>query len=156
MKKSILLHLICTLMLILVPLSNLFAQRDIRTTLMCDVVKVENGSYSIEEYGLLSSFDRNYEVKITATAPVALLSRDNFIRFYGAISSSIFSTYFQQEGIKVPDDLQVVLKDKPGETVDLAVTITMDEKGVNYVIASGNSISKMDLQWRNQLYSDVQ
>jgi len=156
MKKSILLILFCTLMLGFLPFSSIIAQRDIKATLVKDIVKVENGTYSIEEFGLLSSFDKDYEVKITAIAPVTFLSRDNFVRFYGAFSSSIFSTWFNQEGIKAPDDLQIVLKDKPGDPIDLEVTISMTEKGVDYEIASKDSKSKMNIQWRNQLYSDVE
>jgi len=155
MKKSVLSIWLCALMFSIVPFEILLAQRDIEVALMRDIVKVENGTYSIGEYGLLSSFDKEYEIKITATAPVTLLSRDNFIRFYGAFSSSIFSTYLHQEGIKAPDDLQIVLKDKPGDPIDITVTLSMNEEGVYYTVATESSTSKMTIQWRNQLYTDV-
>ena len=68
MKNSIYSILFFTMILCFIPFNTLFAQRDIKATLHRDIVKVENGTYSIGEYGLLSSFDKDYEVKITATA----------------------------------------------------------------------------------------
>lgn len=155
MKKPILSILFCTLILNLFPFGTLFAQKDIKATLLRDIVKVENGIFSIQEFGILATFDKNFEVKITATAPETFLSRDNFLRFYGAFSSSIFSTYLSQEGIKAPDDLHLLLKNKPGEEIDITVTITMTEKGVDYTVATKNSSSKMNIQWLSQLYLDI-
>ncbi len=152
MKIIICSSLICVL--VLFSGGKLFAQRDIKSELKRDVVKIENGQYTIQEYGLIGSFDKDYDVKISASAPVSLLSRDNFIRYYGAFSSSVFSTWFSQEGIKAPDDLLLVLKEKPGNPVELTVTITMSESGVNYVIATKNSKSEMTIQWQYQLFSD--
>lgn len=152
MKTIIVSSLICVF--VLISGAELFAQRDIKSELKRDVVKIENGRYTIEEYGLIGSLEKDYEVKISASAPVSLLSRDNFLRYYGAFSSSIFSTWFSQEGIKAPDDLLLVLKEKPGNPVELTVTITMNESGVNYVIATKNSKSSMTIQWQYQLFND--
>jgi hypothetical protein len=113
---------------------------------------VENDMFSIQEFGILATFDKNFEVKVTATAPAKLLSRDNFLRFYGALSSSIFATYLSQEGIKAPDDLHILLKDKPGDPIDITVTISMSEKGIDYTVETKNSKSKKNLQWLTQLY----
>jgi len=144
--------LFCSLILILIPSNTLLGQRDIKAILLRDIVKVENGMFSIQEFGILGTFDKNFEVKVTATTPQALLSRDNFLRFYGALSSSIFTTYLSQEGIKAPDDLHILLKDKPGDPIDITVTITMSEKGIDYTVVTENSKSKMNLQWLTQLY----
>jgi hypothetical protein len=154
-KNSTVPFLFCAIALNLLSL-NLLAQRDLKTILMGEVVKVEDGNYSIEEYGILSSFDKMYEVKITATAPVSLLSRDNFIRFYGAFSTSILATWFNQEGIRQPDDLHMALSATPGDPIDIEVTIAMNEKGVDYVVSSNGSKSKMQIQWRTQLYIDLE
>jgi hypothetical protein len=152
MKKTLLSNLFCSVILILIPSGLLLGQRDIKAILLRDIVKVENGMYSIQEFGILGTFDKDFEVKVTATAPKALLSRDNFLRFYGAVSSSIFATYLNQEGIKAPDDLHICLKDKPGDPIDITVTITMSEKGIDYTVGTKNSKSSMNLQWLTQLY----
>jgi len=136
-------------------------QRDIRSILKREIVKVENGIYSIQEYGTVASFDKDfnvkeYQVSVNAKAPVSLLSRDNFLRFYGAFSTSIFSTFFIQEGLKPPDDLHILLKDKPGDPIDLTVDIVMSEDGVNYTISSAQGKSKMNLHWLTQLYQEVE
>lgn len=150
MKKTLLSILFCSV--ILIPSNILLGQRDIRAILLRDIVKVENGMFSIEEFGTLGTFDKDFAVKVTATAPKALLSRDNFLRFYGALSSSIFATYLSQEGIKAPDDLHIALKDKPGDPIDITVTITMSEKGIDYIVVTKNSKSSMNLHWLTQLY----
>jgi hypothetical protein len=155
MKRPIFPILFCTLILNLFPFSQLFAQKDIKATLLRDIVKVENGIFSIQEFGILATFDKFFEVKVTATAPEKLLSRDNFLRFYGAFSSSIFSTYLSQEGIKAPNDLNIMLKNKPGDPIDIAVTISMSGKGVDYTVVTKNSTSKMNIQWLSQLYLDL-
>jgi hypothetical protein len=147
MKKTLLSILFCSV--ILVPL---IGQRDIKAILLRDIVRVENGMFSIREFGILSTFEKDFAVKLTATAPKTLLSRDNFLRFYGALSSSIFATYLSQEGIKAPDDLHIALKDKPGDPIDITVTITMSEKGIDYTVVTKNSKSSMNLQWLTQLY----
>jgi hypothetical protein len=138
--------------MVLIPSNTLLGQRDIKAILLRDIVKVENGMFSIQEFGILGTFDKNFEVKVTATAPESLLSRDNFLRFYGALSSSVFSTYLSQEGIKAPDDLHILLKDKPGDPIDITVNITMSEKGIDYTVVTKNSKSRMNLQWLTQLY----
>ena len=155
MKKSILSILFCMFIFNLIPFGILFAQKDIKATLLRDIVKVENGMFSIQEFGILATFNKKFEVKITAAAPESLMSRDNFLRYYGAFSSSVLTTYLSQEGVKAPDDLHIILKDKPGDPIDIEVTITMSEKGVDYVVVTKNSTSKMNIQWLAQLYLDI-
>lgn len=150
MKKIFLSILFCSFFLILY--NNLFGQRDIKAILLRDIVKEANGMFSIQEFGVLGTFDKDFEVKVIATAPKALLSRDTFLRFYGALSSSIFSTYLSQEGIKAPDDLLISLKDKPGNPIDITVNIRMSEKGIDYTVITKNSKSEMNLHWLTQLY----
>jgi hypothetical protein len=152
MKKTLFLIMFCSVIFILLPSKNLLGQRNIKEILLRDIVKVENGAYTIQEFGILPTFDKNYEVKVTATAPVELISRDNFLRFYGSLSISILETYLSQEGIKAPDDLNFTLKDKPGDPIDITVDIKMSENGIDYVVGTKDSKSKMNLHWLTQMY----
>ncbi len=160
MKKT----LICLLVsasLLVTSMASFGQQRDIRSILKRDIVKIENGNYTIQEYGTVAAFGDNFDlkefqVKVSAKGPVSLLSRDNFIRFYGAFSTSIFATFFSQEGLKAPDDLNILLKDKPGDPIDLTVEILMSESGVDYTISSPNGKSMMHLHWLSQLYQEVE
>jgi hypothetical protein len=129
-------------------------QRDIKELLSRDIVRVDNGMYSIEECGLLATFDTLLQVKVTSTAPRTVLSRDNFLRFHGALSSSVFATYLAREGMKAPDDLHILLKDKPGGPTDITVTITMSETGIDYTVVTRNSTSRTHLQWLSRIYSE--
>lgn len=136
-------------------------QRDIKAILKRDIVKTVNGQFTIEEYGTMTAFDKDfnskeYQVNINAKAPVALLSRDNFSRFYGAFSTSIFTTYASQEGLKAPDDCHMLLKDKPGDPIDLNIDIVMSESGVDYTISFKGGKSMMHLDWLTQLYQEIE
>jgi hypothetical protein len=156
MKRRFLSSLVCSLIIILIPSNILLGQRDIKAILLQDIVKVENDMFSIQEFGIIPTFDKDFEVRVTATAPKTLISRDNFLRFYGALSSSVFSTYLSQEGIKAPDDLHIVLKDKPGDPMDITVTISMSEKGIDYTVVTKSSKSSMNLKWLTQLYVELE
>ena len=141
---------------------NLYGQqRDIKSILKRDIVKTENGMYSIREYGTAAAFDkefntREFQVSVSAQAPVSLLSKDIFTRFYGALSTSIFTTYFSQEGLKAPDDFNILLKDKPGNPIDLTVEIVMSESGIDYSLSFPGGKSKMHLHWLTQLYQQIE
>ena len=136
-------------------------QRDIKAILKRDIVKTVNGQYTIQEYGTMSAFDKDfnskeYQVSVNAKAPVSLLSRDNFTRFYGAFSTTIFATYVIQEGLKPPDDCHIMLKDKPGDPIDLNIEIVMSESGVDYTISFKGGKSQMHLAWLTQLYQEIE
>jgi hypothetical protein len=136
-------------------------QRDIKAILKRDIVKTVNGQFTIQEYGTMTAFDKDfnskeYQVSINAKAPVALLSRDNFTRFYGAFSTSIFATYVSQEGLKAPDDCHILLKDKPGDPIDLNIYIVMSESGVDYTVSFKGGKSMMHLHWLTQLYQEIE
>jgi hypothetical protein len=136
-------------------------QRDIKAILKRDIVKIVNGQYTIQEYGTVTAFDKDlnlkeYQVSVNAKAPVSLLTRDNFTRFYGAFSTSIFASYISQEGLKAPNDLHILLKDKPGNPIDLTVDIVMSDGGVDYTISFNGGKSMMHLNWLTQLYQQVE
>ncbi len=154
MKKKLSYCLVGLAIIILIPFNTMYAQPNIKVLLSKDIVKVENDTYSIQESGVLATADKPLLVRITATAPVALLSRDNFLRFYGALTTSILSSFLRQEGQRVPDDLHLLLAEPTSSPMDIEVTITMNERGVDYMVVTKNVTSKMDLQWLSQLYLD--
>ena len=147
---------------ILAAAMNVYGQqRDIKSILKRDIVKTENGMYSIREYGTATAFDKEFntkefQVNVSAKAPVSLLSKDNFTRFYGALSTSIFTTYFSQEGLKASDDFNILLKDKPGDPINLTVEIVMSESGIDYTLSFQGGRSQMHLNWLTQLYQEVE
>lgn len=152
MKKIIFSYPFALVLLLIIPFSASYGQTDIKKKLMNNVVTVVNGNYSIKEYGQISTFDKDYEVMLTATASQSLISRDNFLRIYGSLSSSVFETFLRQEGIKTPDDLNLFKRQVPPKAdIDITVAINMDDKGVHYTVEKPGTKSQMDLNW-NQLF----
>jgi hypothetical protein len=67
MEKTLLFTVLCSV--ILVPSNILLRQRAIRAILMRDIVKMGNDMFSILEFGILTTFDKDFAVKVTGTAP---------------------------------------------------------------------------------------
>ena len=160
MMKTLLRFLLSS-MIMVTSIASYGQQRDIKAILKRDIVKTVDGQFTIQEYGTMTAFDKDfnskeYQVSINAKAPVTLLSRDNFTRFFGALSTSIFATYVSQEGLKTPDDCHILLKDKPGDPIDLNIDIVMSESGVDYTVSFKGGTSKMHLHWLTQLYQEIE
>lgn len=147
MKNLHKLLIICCLLTITSALNLISGQVDIGPFLLTDIVKEDGDDFFIEEYGTLYTFDKEYRIRINATASKKLISKDNFIRYYGALSGSVFVTFLNQEGIKPPDDMLFLKEVKPPDKTDIAVTITMNEKGIYYKTETSNSKSQMEIQW---------
>jgi putative cell wall-binding protein len=159
--KKVLTLVVVSLVILASPMRSFGQQRDIKSILKREIVKTENGMYSIQEYGTATAFTKdfnvkNFQVSISAKAPVSLLSKENFARFYGALSVSILTSFFSQEGLKAPDDFHILLKDKPGNPIDITIEIVMSDSGIDYTMTTPDGNSKMNLHWLTQLYQEVE
>jgi len=52
-----------------------FGQAELKTKLLKIIVKIENGKFTLEEYGFIVTFEANWlEVKVTSNAPSNMIS----------------------------------------------------------------------------------
>lgn len=78
MKRLVSIGLILVICLSLLSSEKSFGQSDVKTRLLKDVVKTENGRFTFQQFGFLVTIEVNIlEVKITLTAPASLFDRLN-------------------------------------------------------------------------------
>lgn len=125
--------LLCCIMALSV--TTCFGQADIKTRLLKDVVKTENGKYSIEEIGFIVTLEANVlEVEITASSPSNLMSRDNFSLISSSLSNALISSTLKMNSLTGNSELVVVRREKPVKPADITVHIEMKAEGVSYKV----------------------
>jgi len=154
MKKSILYVSLMAICLLVLPVTNSFGQPDVKSRLLKNVVKTENGKFIAEEYGSIVNIKTNFlEVQITAIAPMNIISRDNFISIYSEMAISILSSALKDINIQPNDAFNLIRHEKRQEPAKVIIQIDMTKDGLNYKVNSGNSYSSSNtLSW-NQFYS---
>jgi hypothetical protein len=153
MKKSILYISLMVICLLVLPVTNSFGQPDVKSRLLKNVVRTENGKFIAEEYGSIVNIKTNFlEVQITATAPVNIISRDNFISIYSEMAISILSSALKDINIKPNDAFNLIRHGKLQKPAEIIIQIDMSKDGLSYKVNSGNSSSSNTLSW-DQFYS---
>jgi hypothetical protein len=154
MKKSILSATLVALFLLVLPITNSFGQPDIKARLLQNVVKTENGKFIAEEYGSIVNIKTNLlEVKITATAPADIISRDSFISIYSEMGISILSSALKDINIEPNEAFNLIRHGKSAEPPKVVIQIEMSKTGLSYKVNSGTSFSSSNtLSW-DQFFS---
>jgi hypothetical protein len=153
MKKSILYISLMAICLLVLPVTNSFGQPDVKSRLLKNIVKTENGKFIAEEYGSIVNIKTNFlEVQITATAPANIISRDNFISIYSEMAISILSSALKDINIKPNDAFNLIRHGKLQKPAAIIIQIDMSKDGLSYKVNSENSSSSNMLSW-DQFYS---
>ena len=113
-----------------------------------------NHKFIAEEYGSIVNIQTNFlEVKITATAPVDIISRDNFISIYSEMAISILSSALKDINIVPNDAFNLIRHAKNQEPAKIIIQIEMTKDGLSYKVNSGTSYSSSNkLSW-DQFFS---
>src|SRR5450759_4172360 len=78
--------------LLILSTINSYGQTDWKEKLTKNIVKVENGKYSVEEYTLFTIDNTTtIQFKTSAVAPIDVLCRDKFVSFYSSYTTLILS-----------------------------------------------------------------
>ena len=154
MRKSILYVFFMAIFLLILPVTSSFGQPDVKSRLLKSVVKTENNKFIAEEYGSIVNIQTNFlEVKITATAPVDIISRDNFISIYSEMAISILSSALKDINIVPNDAFNLIRHAKNQEPAKIIIQIEMTKDGLSYKVNSGTSYSSSNkLSW-DQFFS---
>jgi hypothetical protein len=154
MKKSVLFLSLIAICLLVFTTTNSFGQPDVKSRLLKNTVKAVNGKFFAEEYGSVVNVKTNFlEVKITATAPMNIISRDNFISIYSEMAISILSSALKDISIQPNDAFNLIRHEKRQEPAKVVIQIEMTKDGLSYKVNSGNSYSSSNtLSW-DQFYA---
>ena len=132
-----------------------FGQTDLKTKLFKDIVKTENGNYIAEENGFVVAMKANIlEVKITASCPVSVMSRDNFLLTYSAFGNSIIASALKSINDQGNDELILIRRDKAIRPADITIEIEMNTNGLNYKVTASGYTGSNKLTWDQFFFSN--
>lgn len=105
-----------------------FSQKDYSQKLKKELVKIEAGKYTIEDLIMLKlSNEKNLQCKFSATCPVEVMSRDNFIALYKTWCSSFIKEATTDDEFKLTKIIE--LDELIGEP-DISCNFVMAKNGV--------------------------
>jgi hypothetical protein len=135
MKNLVLNHMILTLCIIVLLSVKSFGQAYLKTELLKDIVKIENGNFTLEEYGFIVTLETNLlEVKVTSAAPSNIISRDNFISISSSMANAILASTLKSKGMTGNDDLHLIMRDKQVAPSDITIQIELNQAGLTYKV----------------------
>ena len=148
MKKFVLTRVILLLCPILLLSVKSFGQSDLKTKLLKDIVKTENGKMTLEEYGFIVTLEANLlEIKVTSSAPSNMISRDNFISISSSMANAILASTLKSKGITGNDDLHLIMRDNQIAPADITIQIELNPDGLTYKVNSKGYQGSNKLGW---------
>jgi hypothetical protein len=140
LKKNITIVLI-----LLVCTFAVFGQKDYSTELKKELVKIEAGKFTSQDLMLLNLANgKSMQVKISATCPVDVMSRDNFISIYSTYGIILLLATFSEAGLEIPDIKE--LDELIGEP-DLTYNFVMAKNGMQIQVVTAESKENLTMQW---------
>lgn len=153
MKRSIFPTLFIVASITLLTPTMLSGQSDVRTRLMKDIVKTDNGRYTYQQFGFLVTLEANIvEVKITSSAPTNLINRDNFINISSSLANGILSSTLKLNNMTGNQDLYLVLREVPVGAPDITINITMNADGISYKATAKGYEGSNQFSWDQFLF----
>jgi hypothetical protein len=147
MKNTILIRT-CFLISLFLIVTQSFGQTDFKSKLFKDFVKTENGKYTAEENGFVVSMKANIlEVKITASCPTSVMSRDNFILTFSSFGNCMIASALKNINDQGNEELVLVRRDKPIGPADITIQIEMNVNGLNYKVTAKGYQGSNTLTW---------
>ena len=147
MKNSFLIR-ICLLACLILVGTKSFGQTDLKSKLFKDFVKTENSKYTAELTGFVEAIKANsLEVKITASCPTSVMSRDNFILVFSAFGNSMIASALKNINDQGNEELVLKRRDKPIGPTDINIQIEMNANGLNYKVIEKGYTGSNTLTW---------
>ena len=138
-------------LLMILTTINGYAQTDWKKELTKNVVKVEDGKYSVERYVLYTNENMSsIQVKSSAVAPINVLSRDKFVAFYSSYTTIIILTaILTKVGIDHLSDLKSKELDKLIGQPDLSIHLEMTNTGIQIQFSVDGETSRQTMTWED-------
>ena len=130
--------------LLLVLNANTFSQSgDFSERLKKDIVTVVNNNYTSVNYSFLTFADGNTaQIKLSATCPVSVISRDNFIDITSSFSIILLVATFAEIGMPDIKELDELIGDP-----DLTYNFVMAKNGMQVQIVTNEGRENITLTW---------
>jgi len=138
-------YFISFMLVALISISSSFAQKDFSARLKKEIVKIEAGKYVSNDYELLKFSNGNtMQIKVSATCPVEVMTRDNFISIYSTISIMMLLATFSEAGLEIPDmkELDELIGDP-----DITYNIVMAKNGMQIQVITAQGKKNATMKW---------
>ena len=129
--------------LVLLTLSAFGYSQNIEQKLKADVVKIQTGKFTIDDYTLVTTNGKNIQVKVHAEASnTGFISRDNFVYATATIIEAIISQFTALDENAKTEDL-----DEITGTADVVVNCFMSKTGIQIETTSAAGTEKSMQKW---------
>lgn len=144
-------YLISFILIGSISITNSFAQKNYSERLKKEIVTIETGKYIANNYQYLTFSDENtMQIKISASCPIEVMNRDNFINIYSTVSTMMLLATFTEAGIEIPDMKEI--DELIGEP-DITYNIVMAKNGMQIQIVSADGKQNVTMTW-DQLFEE--
>lgn len=123
-----------------------YSQKDWETELKEDLVKVINNKYHIDDFMLITFGSQTLQIKMSAEAPLEIISRDNFISNYSSLGTIMMLSMFQEAGFSI-DQLDIKELDELIGAPDIIFNLIMAKNGMQIQIISEEGTEKLTMSW---------
>lgn len=123
-----------------------FSQIDYAKEIKEDLVKIEAGYYTAQEYSLLTfSNGTIFQLKLSATCPVDVASRDFFVSFYSSyLIILLYATFSEIGELPVIKEIDELIGDP-----DITYNFIMTKNGIQIQIISSEGQENQTMHWQD-------
>mgnify|MGYP001769712792 CR=1 FL=1 len=124
-----------------------YSQTDWKEKLTKNIVKIENGKYSVEEYMLVAiDEETSVQFKTSAIAPIDVISRDNFVSIYSTYGIIMLIAILDEGGLDL-SDLNIKELDELIGQPDIAIHFEMTKNGIQIQITTDEGTARQTMTW---------
>ncbi|HSV76716.1 MAG TPA: hypothetical protein VLH37_06755, partial [Bacteroidales bacterium] len=120
-------------------------QQDIQAKMRQDIVSIKEGRFTAQEFMLLTYHDEStIQVKISASAPVDVMSRDFFVSFFSSNSILMLIAMLDEAGDEIPAIREI---DELIGDPDITINFVMTRNGVQTQVITFDTRENYTLSW---------
>lgn len=136
----------CMILLMLALQQTSFAQKDFSDELKKDLVTVASGQYSINDFSLVHIGEVEFQIQMSAIAPVDVMSRDNFVTIFSTIGTVMMLALLDEAGYTLAEVDIKDLDELIGEP-DWVFNIVMAKNGLQIQIITDEGTTRSTMTW---------
>jgi hypothetical protein len=130
-------------LLVFLTFSAFGYSQNIEQKLKADIVKIETGKFTIDDYTLVTTNGKNIQIKVHAEASNnGFISRDNFIYFTSSIIDEIVSQFTAADEKAKTEDLEEITG-----KADIIVNCFMSKTGIQVETTTSTGTEKIMQKW---------
>lgn len=140
-------YLLSFMLISLISINSSFAQKDYSARLQKEIVKIDEGKYISNDYLYLKfSNDNTMQIKVSASCPIEVMTRDNFINIYSTISTMILLATFAEADVEIPEmkELDELIGDP-----DITYNIVMAKNGMQIQVITAEGKETDTMKWED-------